>query len=62
VATTGNIGAVSLREAARRIGVSYSKIKELCRRNELRSFRVDRRRLCSYDAIAEFIAKQEAKQ
>jgi excisionase family DNA binding protein len=56
-----NIGAVSLPEAGKRIGVSHSKTKELCRSGELRSFRVGRRRLCSYEAIAEYIAKQEGR-
>jgi excisionase family DNA binding protein len=62
VENTSNIGAVSLPEAGKRIGVSHSKTKELCRSGELRSFRVGRRRLVSHDAIAEFIAKQEAKR
>ena len=54
------VGAVSLLEAGRLIGVSHSKIKELCRSNAIVSFRVGRRRLVSHDAIRDFIAKQEA--
>jgi excisionase family DNA binding protein len=62
VAIIDNVGAVSLPEAGRRLGVSHSKTKELCKNGELRSFRVGRRRLVSHDAIAEFIVKQEAKR
>lgn len=60
--TISTIGAVSLPEAGKRIGVSASKTKELCRSGALRSFRVGRRRLITHDAIAEFIAEQEAKR
>lgn len=54
-------GAASLPEAGRRLGVSHSKIKELCKSGELRSFRVGRRRLVSHDAIVDYIRKQEAR-
>lgn len=56
-----NFGAASVQEAARRLGVSHSKVKELCRTGELKSFRIGRRRLVSYDAIVRFITSQEAK-
>lgn len=60
--TISTVSAVSLPKAGRHIGVSHSKVKELCRSGELRSFRVGRRRLVSLDAIREFIAEREAKK
>lgn len=60
--TPGNasdIGAVSVAEAGRRIGVGHSTAKTLCRTGELRSFTVGRRRLVTYHAIAAYIAGRE---
>uniref|UniRef100_E6PBZ9 Helix-turn-helix domain-containing protein n=1 Tax=mine drainage metagenome TaxID=410659 RepID=E6PBZ9_9ZZZZ len=62
--TPGNasdIQAVSVPEAARRIGVGHSTAKMLYKTGELRSFTVGRRRLVTCDAIAEYIARREAE-
>lgn len=55
------IGAVSVAEAGRRIGIGHSTAKELCKSGALRSFTVGRRRLVSHDAIADYIRKQGAR-
>ncbi|MHB8462582.1 MAG: helix-turn-helix domain-containing protein [Vulcanimicrobiaceae bacterium] len=55
------VGAISVAEAGRRIGVGHSTAKALCRSGDLRSFRVGRRRLITYAAIAEYIARREAE-
>lgn len=62
MSTNANVGAVSVAESAKRIGVSHSTAKTLCRAGELRSFRVGRRRLVSLAAIAAYIEEQEAKR
>ncbi len=62
MSTNANVGAVSVAESAKRLGVSHSTAKTLCRVGDLRSFRVGRRRLVSLAAIAEYIEEQEAKR
>jgi excisionase family DNA binding protein len=56
-----NLGACSVAEAGRLIGVGHSTAKALIREGELRSFRVGRRRLVTYAAIADYIADREAE-
>lgn len=47
--------------AAARLGLGRTKVFELIRSGELRSFAVGTRRLVSESAIADFIAKREAE-
>jgi excisionase family DNA binding protein len=51
--------AYSVRDAARLIGISERKVVELISRKELRSFKVDKSRRITLEAINAFITAQE---
>lgn len=50
--------ALSVREAAKALGVSRDMIFVLTRSGQLRSFRIGHRRLIPADAIREFVERQ----
>ena len=57
-----HIRAVSVSEAAQRLGISKSSCKTLIRQGAIRSLKIGARRVLTLQSIADFLAAREAER